>query len=80
MRELIRAYLTLALSLLVLTLIVLPVLEPKSPSFIVGVVAATILTLFITALIVVAKRILREEVTLQSSCSYYWLFKSFIIS
>lgn len=72
MRELIRAYLTLALSLLVLTLIILPVLEPKSPSFVVGVVAATLLTLFITVLIVVAKRILKGEVTFKSSCSPYY--------
>jgi len=58
MRELYRAYLNLALTLLILTLIALPFLKPGSPSFIVNIIAMILLIVFILSLIVVIRKTL----------------------
>ncbi len=59
MREFYKAYLTLALTLLILALIALPFLKPGSPSFIVNVVAIILLLAFILLVIIVIRRALR---------------------
>lgn len=61
MKELYKAYLTLALTLLILTLIVLPFLKPGSPSFIANITAMILLIVFILLLIVVIKKTLRVK-------------------
>jgi len=61
MRELYKAYLNLALTLLILTLIALPFLEPGSPSFIVDIIAMTLLTIFILSLIILIKKTLKQH-------------------
>jgi len=61
MRELYKAYLTLALTLLILTLIALPFLKPGSPSFIVDIMAMILLIIFILSLIIVIKKTLRQS-------------------
>ena len=65
MRELYKAYLNLALTLLILTLIALPFLEPGSPSFIVNIIAITLLTIFILSLIILIKKTLKQHNHLQ---------------
>jgi len=51
-----KYYLATALSFLVLALIVLPFLEPSSPSFIVNLFAIALLLVLITLLVMLIKR------------------------
>ncbi len=60
MEEYVKAYLSIALSFLVLALIALPFLEKGSPSFVADVVGILLLLVFIALLLVYGRRFLSE--------------------
>ena len=60
MEEYVKAYLSIALSFLVLALIALPFLEKGSPSFIADVAGIVLLLIFIALLLAYGRRFLSE--------------------
>lgn len=60
MEEYVKAYLSLALSFLVLGLIALPFLEKDSPSFVADVAGILLLLVFIALLLAYGRRFLSE--------------------
>ncbi len=58
--SMIRAYLVLASTLLMLTIIVIPFLEPGSPTYIVALFSVLLLVVFIILLLIYGKRVLRS--------------------